>query len=243
MDRLLSLVKPASSIGFDKAFQVALPLDFSKHSADLAFDLVRAVEPSMRIEDFASHPDLSPGALELAATVRRLLPQATLLAIHADSKQEKVWPAGRFRNFLTRLLARVPHLFVLDLGLQNMRLDKIVYGDRVIWCGQAPLGPAMGLVKIANLFIGVDSCFLHAADLFRVPGVGLFGPTRPEEFGFRFGPHRHVVGKSTMEDILEETVMDAVESLDAETGCLGGLLAHSCGHTMDRHLTRFAGPL
>jgi aryl-alcohol dehydrogenase-like predicted oxidoreductase/ADP-heptose:LPS heptosyltransferase len=224
MDGLLSLLAPPSSVGFDAAYRVALPLDFSKHNADLAFDLVRFLDASLQIEDFASPPDLSPQALNFAAEIRRLLPcHAPLLVIHADTKAEKMWPAARFRGLLESLFARVSNLFVLDIGLGNLGLDRISNSDRVIHCGHAPLASQIALVGIADLFVGVDSCFLHAADLFRVPGIGLFGPTSPHEFGFRFGPHRHVVGGPAMEDLLEESVLAAIESLHDETRCLTGL--------------------
>jgi ADP-heptose:LPS heptosyltransferase len=47
---------------------------------------------------------------------------------------------------------------------------------------------AMRLVGYSDLFLGIDSCFLHAADLYRIAGVALFGPTRPSLWGFRFSP-------------------------------------------------------
>jgi len=54
---------------------------------------------------------------------------------------------------------------------------------------------------------------LHAADLYRVPGVGLFGPTDPREFGFRFNTSVHLTGGPFMEDIPVESVADALDSL------------------------------
>jgi hypothetical protein len=53
---------------------------------------------------------------------------------------------------------------------------------------------------------------LHAADLARVPGVGLFGPTRSATWGFRFGPHRHL-DERKMADITVDEVLRALEDL------------------------------
>jgi ADP-heptose:LPS heptosyltransferase len=78
-----------------------------------------------------------------------------------------------------------------------------------------PLDLAMGLVASADLFVGIDSSMLHAADLARVPGVGLFGPTRAATWGFRFAPHRHV-DMSTMADITVEEALTAMEDLVQE---------------------------
>jgi ADP-heptose:LPS heptosyltransferase len=71
------------------------------------------------------------------------------------------------------------------------------------------------LVADADLFLGVDSSMLHAADLARVPGMGIFGPTSAATWGFRFAAHRHV-DRSTMADITVEEVLDAMEDLVAE---------------------------
>jgi ADP-heptose:LPS heptosyltransferase len=75
---------------------------------------------------------------------------------------------------------------------------------------------ALALTQRGDFFIGVDSCYLHAADQCRVPRVGLFGPTSSFEFGFRFAPHRHVSGGSRMDSITVQDVISAVQSLEDE---------------------------
>lgn len=78
--------------------------------------------------------------------------------------------------------------------------------DRVIPHLGLPLDLSMGLVAEADLFLGIDSCMLHAADLAPVPGVALFGLTRSMTWGFRFGPHRNIDRRSmsgiTVVDVL-----------------------------------------
>jgi ADP-heptose:LPS heptosyltransferase len=86
--------------------------------------------------------------------------------------------------------------------------------DRIFPYLGLPLDLAIGLVANADLFVGIDSSMLHAADLAGIPGVGLFGPTRAATWGFRFGPHRHVE-MSTMADITVEDVLAAMEDLAA----------------------------
>ena len=58
---------------------------------------------------------------------------------------------------------------------------------------------------------------LHAADFLRVPGVGLFGPTSPHQFGFRLARHVHIRGGESMADICEDEVLEALETM-AEGG-------------------------
>ena len=54
---------------------------------------------------------------------------------------------------------------------------------------------------------------LHAADLFNVPGVGLFGPTSSAEFGFKFSRHHHVQADGTMDTIDPFNVLILLETL------------------------------
>jgi ADP-heptose:LPS heptosyltransferase len=82
-------------------------------------------------------------------------------------------------------------------------------------CDGIALDTAMCLVSQASLFVGVDSCMLHAADLFRVPSVGLFGPTNAIEFGCRFAPHCHVSGDGTMAGVSMDGVHQGLHSLSA----------------------------
>jgi len=78
----------------------------------------------------------------------------------------------------------------------------------------------MAIVEEADLFLGVDSCMLHVADLNRIPGVGLFGPTSAKTFGFRFSEHKHIDGNGRMSHISEEAVIRALNdiSIYAEKG-------------------------
>ncbi len=41
----------------------------------------------------------------------------------------------------------------------------------------------------------------------RDPGVGLFGPTRADTWGFRFAPHRHIDRRVTADITVEEVLM------------------------------------
>jgi hypothetical protein len=68
----------------------------------------------------------------------------------------------------------------------------------------------LAMMRHVDLFLGVDSCFLHAADLFRVPGVALFGPTAPSEWGFRLSPSFRHVSAESMDQIRPERVLEAL---------------------------------
>ncbi|HVR96016.1 MAG TPA: glycosyltransferase family 9 protein [Thermoanaerobaculia bacterium] len=224
IDRLLELLGRPRSIGFHPPFDVVLERDFSKHSSELAFDVPRCLDRSLRLDDFGAPPEFPRRFGEEAERILGSLPPgARALTVHTDTEERKMWPAGRFVEVLDRLLDRHPDLYVLDVGEKDLQLSCGRHGGRVLsLCGIA-LPVAVLLVAKSSFFLGVDSCFLHAADLWRVPGVGLFGPTDPVEWGFRFGPGRHVCGGGAMETIEVDEVLEALESLIQEDGaaCAG----------------------
>lgn len=215
VDRLLALLSTENSVGFFPGFRVVLPREADVHSADLVFRVPRLLAPSLRLEEFAAPPVFPAEAHQLARQMRALVPAgARVLVLHADTTPEKMWPAARFVALLDEFLGDHPEFVVFVVGSGRLPLDAGRHGRRVFMCNELPLAVSLALVGEADLFLGVDSCMLHAADLFRVPGVGLFGPTRCEEWGFRFGPHRHVCGHGGRTRRIEvDAVLDAMESL------------------------------
>lgn len=135
------------------------------------------------------------------------------MVLHADTCEEKMWPARRFVRVLNEFLARHRDFVVLLVGGRRLPLDCGRVSARVIPCYGLPLMTSAALVANADLFLGIDSCMLHAADIFRVPGVGLFGPTSPDEFGFRLAPHRHVWGRGRMENVAVKDVLHCLDSM------------------------------
>ena len=211
VDDLLARLAPARSVGFFPAFATALPLDAARHAMDLAFDLPRLLDPALALERFAGPPALPPDALAWARHLRRRLPSGRrLLAVHAETMPFKSWPAERFAAALDAFLARHPQFVAVVVGQRDRGLGA---GRRVVPLLGLPLAHALAVVSAADLFLGVDSVMLHAADLASVPGVGLFGPTDPAEYGFRFGPHRHVRAGDRIEDVAVEPVVAALEAL------------------------------
>lgn len=214
VDHLIEFLAPGETVGFFPEFSTQLPLDFRKHSSQLAFDVPRRIEPSLQIQPFCSPPQLAPASIAVAQHVREQLPKSSrLLVVHTETGQEKKWPKPRFIAVLDRFIERHRDYFVLVLDRELSALDTGEWGERVLCYPDLPLDVAFGFIARADLFLGVDSCMLHAADMFGTPGVGLFGPTNPEEFGFVHAPHRHVCGKGAMAQISETEVLAALEEL------------------------------
>ncbi|OBH83493.1 glycosyltransferase family 9 protein [Mycobacterium sp. E2989] len=212
---LVQRITPKKSIGFvaDYGYDVVIGKE-ECHAADLMFKLARLFDPSLRIESYAQPVPIPPPVQEEARSMRAALPPgAKVLVVHADTNwPDKRWPATRFIDLLDRFLSRHHDFVAWIVGMGHEELNVGRERDRIFAHLGLPLDLAMGMVAAADLFVGIDSCMLHAADLARVPGVGLFGPTRADTWGFRFGPHRHV-DKTTMADITVDEVLAAMDEL------------------------------
>lgn len=228
VDCLIAVLSPPESVGFHPSFSVHLPFDTSKHSAELAFDVPRYLDDNLRLNDFAHPPVFPERARHAARELRALIPAPMrAMVIHADTGlwrkgageplQTKMWPVERFVQMMDAFLERHPDFVAFVVGSEPLGLDRGRCGNRVISCVGLALDTSLALVGEADVFVGIDSCMLHAADFFRVPGVGLFGPSDSREFGFLFAPHRHVKGDWSMASISVAAVLDAVESLLVET--------------------------
>ncbi|MFJ3714312.1 glycosyltransferase family 9 protein [Streptomyces sp. NPDC090057] len=217
VDQLLEDMAPQWSIGYHDAFDCRIETKPGQHNVDGNFAVPRIVDDRLRVEDFAHPPDLLDGPARFAEHMRSAIPTGyRVLAVHAETKPPKMWDTGRFSEALTTVLGEHPDLVVLEFGVRDVGLHYGCHSHRVVPCRSLSLAASMALLGTADLFIGVDSCFLHAADLFRIPGVGLFGPSRPDGFGFRFAPHRHVYGEGSMDSITVGAVVSAFEALVTE---------------------------
>lgn len=218
--RLMEFFSPHHSAGFFDAFDIRFPLKHDSHAADIAFQIPNLLAPWHHIEDFAAPPPLANYGKRIASSIWRKLPQfLKVIVVHAETSPEKMWPLDRLTEALDIFLSTHKDFFAFVVSNADLHLNRGRCGNRVVSCHGLPLVASFGLVKRADLFLGVDSCMLHAADLFRVPGVGLFAPTDCREFGFRFTRHRHVSGKEDMRTIKVDEVVNALDNLllDLET--------------------------
>lgn len=214
---LLRLLRPANSIGFDCEFDHHARLEKDKHTVDTMFDLARLLAPALSLDEYSYPVALPSKDMERARQLRARLPEPLrMLVVHTETMPHKMWPSERFVSVLDQFLDAHKDYAAFVLDKANTNLDTGGHGVRVIHLPYAPVATRYAIVGCSDLFLGIDSCFLHAADLFRIPGVGLFGPTNHKVFGFRFGPHRHVCANGQMEDISETAVLEALESTVAE---------------------------
>jgi len=216
---LLERLAPTKSIGYCESYDIRLPRDYSKHTAELIFDAVRAVSPGAKLRPFLAPPDYPPHAMQMAQAVRAGLGEGVrILTVHTETLAEKTWPAASVAAVLDRFLtSHTEYIAVLvNYAPYPLELADEANRRRLVAEGGLPLADALCLVHYSDCFLGVDSCMLHAADVGRVPSVGLFGPTDAHEFGFLVGPHVAIQAPSDVNQIGVECVLAALESLQAE---------------------------
>lgn len=201
------------SIGLSEIFDEPVRVAPRTHVFEQLFAVPQALDPSLRFDAFCEPPEFSPAA---EAAARRFVASIRqqgqrILLVHPETEPERTWPLNRFAWVIDRFLKERPEYVVLVSSLAPF--DFCVNDPRVIRI-DFHLELAFALVRHVDLFLGVNSCFLHAADLFRVPGVALFGSTQPWEWGFRLSPGgRHIV-ESSMADIRREQVLETILDID-----------------------------
>ena len=218
LSNLLDTWGDIASIGFIENYTRRLRLDYNKPSADLAFDIVRSLRPDYQLHDFVE-PLRYPA--ERRQDVREIFsmlkPGTRTLCVHMDTRSPKNWHENRWVEALDAFLDKRTDFIALLVGSPERPIDTAQWRNagRVIPCYGLSLPSSCCLVAESDFFIGIDSCMLHVADLARVPGVGLFGPTKAKEFGFYIGPHIMIQADGSMEKIAVDTVTEALNQLVA----------------------------
>jgi ADP-heptose:LPS heptosyltransferase len=210
---LLGCLAARLSVGFHSSFDVRMVRE-PEHQVDRIFK-VRAAFGDDDRPDAHAHPFRLPSAsVQLASDLRAMLDGRRLLVIHAETKPDKSWPVTRVNEAVGVALERNPDYVACALAKNGARLEGL--SPRVIPLAGLPLASACAVVAAADVFLGVDSFPLHVADLWRVPGVGLFGPTRASQWGFRFSPiARHVEVDGSMERLDSGRVLAALDEVMA----------------------------
>jgi ADP-heptose:LPS heptosyltransferase len=215
LKKLTHKLRPKMSVGFWDSFDVSLPLDFSKHSSELAFDLVRYVAPDSRWERFTRPLTYPAHARQVAQSVRDTVGPRRTMTLHMDTLAEKMWPTERFASVLHTFLQRHADFIVLLIGMKDCGIENHINSNRLIPLLRLDLPSTWCIISMSDFFLGVDSCFLHAADFAYVPSVGMFGPTAHMEFGFKLAPNITIQAQSRMDDIEVDHVLSALESIVA----------------------------
>ncbi len=214
LSKLLEACGDIVSIGFFENYTRRLRLDYHKPSAELAFDIVRSLRPDYRLQDFLEPLRYPVERRQQVQEIFSLLePGTRTLSVHMDTRAPKNWDENRWVESLDAFLDQHPDFVVLLIGKRPVDTSQWRNSGRVIPCYGLSLPSSCCLVAESDFFIGIDSCLLHVADMARVPGVGLFGPTNAKEFGFYIGPHIMIQADGSMEKIEVDMVAEALHQL------------------------------
>ena len=115
------------------------------------------------------------------------VPDGPFAAAHVASfaHEAKRWPEERFADLFAHL-TEVRDLPVILLGSadeapMNARVASLAAGARVFdLAGKTSLPEVLGLVSLAELFVGNDSGLAHLANAAGTPTTVVFGPTDPD---------------------------------------------------------------
>lgn len=117
---------------------------------------------------------LTPAEDEFGRSIVR--PNKIPVAIHPRAfSDNKNWPIRKWEALVSR---NVEYDF-LELG----SCGKPLLNRAIASCTESDLRLDFALLKHCKAFIGVESCFAHAAAAFGVPGVVLFGSTSRVTWG------------------------------------------------------------
>jgi ADP-heptose:LPS heptosyltransferase len=202
------------TMGFFRSCDVFIPLDLTKHKVDLTFSMSKFIFPELEVEQFSAPLEFPPKIQQAGQEILRAVGGRLPIAFHPESsKKDKCCPPPLLAELVHGLLELRDDVVVCIFGQQPELSAWESISSRVIVFNRLPLQLAAYLCSKMNLFLGVDSCFLHIADISRVPGVGLFGPTDCRQWGFRFSPHIHIRSPGRVADIAPTAVMEAVRTL------------------------------
>jgi hypothetical protein len=216
--RLVCSVAPSLSLGFSPGVGTIVPPGrHAVHAMERTFEIARYFRPAITLDEYTAPPAFSQDARARAAGILNSTRGGRrVLCIHNETDPRKMWPSDRLKAFIDGFLIRHPDFIVVIVSKLVQRIDvDPAMRNRVVACFGLPLDVAFCLVAQADLFVGVDSCMLHVADSCRVPGVGLFGPTPCDGYGFRLTLHRHVCGYGAMMGVRVSEALQATDEVIA----------------------------
>lgn len=226
--------------GRDRLYTRVLPGGESlQHKVWNDVALLREVALATGRNEFATDPTFVPGLSSMPPSAADLewsrtrwaamtVPGAWRILVHPTSRVlYKCWPAGRWAELIDRCVAGMGAQVVVTSGPDagELELARLVVAScrRNVQAhlGDLSLGRLAGLIREADLFLGVDTAPMHIAAAVGTRVVAVFGPSRPEVWG-PWGPGHRVVrrpcpcAESGQRACDEARGMDCLQALTVE---------------------------
>ena len=144
------------------------------------------------------------------------LEQPYYAALHATSRDSKLWPVENWRALLQKLNEEQQCNVYLPWGneTEKTRAEQIADGlPFAIVCDKMNLLQAAYLLKHAVGIVGVDTGLLHLANALEKPVVGIYTDTDPIKTGVQVSPiakNLGNIGQIPTADLVYQTLMDCV---------------------------------
>jgi ADP-heptose:LPS heptosyltransferase len=212
LHQLLENLNWPTTIGWHPWFNYSRPYTEQRNMAYQIFDLLN-IDSTAKFETYAYPPDLPITSQIIATTIIRSITDSSniiLLTVHTDTFEHKMWSKENFTRVFNTLISHYPNVFILIVG---MATDIECFHPNIINLTGLSFDESCAIIKQSNCFLGVDSVLLHVADTFRLPCVGLFGPTSSLQFGCIHAPHLHLEGFDSTLNISPNNVVEALEQL------------------------------
>lgn len=215
---LVRLLNPVKAFGCFEVFPDQVKQDLHRHAIESAFNFARVFDEQLNLSDYVYPPGkFTDGAIS-DRIIASIPADSKLIIVHPDTtKDYKTWPYENYSRLFDLILDDFPEAIIMIVGTLLLDYESCKHKDRVFSAADLPLEINLDLIPAADYFIGIDSCFLHAADFYRVPALGIFANTSlSARYGLFITPHYHAVPQSgLLSDLVPEAVYDSFKALKA----------------------------
>lgn len=169
------------SIGCYDIYSSKIIRQNNQHTTDYFFEYAKYFDKKITIDHFRPTFSYSQIATEKVENFRKKLPSKyRILIFHGDSQPEKMIPRKMLDSIITQVLSAHKNLLIIVIGTSYPFHRKFEH-ERLYIIQNLDFTLTWAFFKVADYFVGVDSVFLHLADFYDIPSLGLFGPTNCDE--------------------------------------------------------------
>lgn len=218
IQQLVSLLGQIPTIGFYDFFSYQIPIIPNFHISDVIFSITSVFSNTETIESFAKPITFRSHTIKQIAKIRQTIPlQNTIITFQIETKPDKVWDFQKFNQLFEAIIVDNPDTSIFIVGSTHKDLAKYDFQNKnisYIGLDGNQIELSCAVVSISDYFIGIDSVFLHVADICRIPTLGIFGPSSYIRYGCRFTKSKHIGSSDRkMSSIASNLVFDTFKKL------------------------------
>jgi ADP-heptose:LPS heptosyltransferase len=222
LSQLRAACNAKATIGFGDEYDHRVDMLAKKNAVELAFDVAAAV-PGVRALDSRPPFIYDTEIMDKVRVFVRNIRQSrtpSMLCVHSETFHTKRISHITVQDVVCRFLAA--HDDFVAIFLDVARFDHVCpcHAHRIITVDDMALQFAIALLQHADVFFGVDSCMLHAADYLGIPGVVAFREaTSPGKFGYFWSPVRHLTLSSPSDrNVVEQATRGLAKLVEQARG-------------------------